>query len=127
MFSDLNSLNYEDFIVVCHGIFAAWNGSVSLLYSMSPRLRKAVEIFVEKHSMRQYKQSLIEYIDERVLTESQISDDSRIAGDNFLRTIADDLDMTVDWYLNTVTERRRRLSREHNPMSMLESLKASKL
>ena len=70
MFKELDSLNFEDFINVCHGIYGMWGGHKAIAYRLPSRLKKVVDIFVENHPEQKFKEPLAQYLDKRVEQES---------------------------------------------------------
>jgi len=83
MFEELNSLNYKDFVTVCHEIFAHWNNEIA--YSSPKNLSEIVFNFLSKYSGNEHKEALVDYVKERTLHESSLVPTK--AGQEFLQNI----------------------------------------
>ena len=88
MFEELNSLNYRDFVTVCHDILEHWNNGfmeASTVHSLPGYLSEMVFTFLTKYPESEYKDALIDYFRERTLLESTVA--SAKAGQEFLQNI----------------------------------------
>ena len=65
-FQELDSLNNEDLIKVCHGILAAMDSCYGVVERLPKNLSKKVKLFIEKYSgYDKVAEKLSEYLSDR--------------------------------------------------------------
>ena len=85
MFEKLASLTYDDLISVCHGIFASWRTYPGIAFRLPDNLSQIALEFSETHSELEYKELLINYVNERI--NKEVKPELRLSGERFLESI----------------------------------------
>jgi len=85
MFKELDSLDYSTLIKVCYGIFAKWNSHSGVAHRLPDDISVILYSFVAKYPSYEYKELLVQYIEER--TSNEVSSDMKNSGKTFLEQL----------------------------------------